>query len=75
MNKLKLRALENDKPVTMTIKLAAAVHRDLVAYAEMLRRVGGHAIEPKSLVAPMLKQFMASDRAFRAACKKHQNKE
>ena len=67
MGKLKLGAIEHEKPVIMTIKLPAAVHRDLAAYAELLKREGGHAIDPNSLIAPMLTRFMATDRAFRRA--------
>ena len=37
MAKLKLGALADDKPVKLTIELPAAVHRDLLAYAETLR--------------------------------------
>ena len=62
MTKLKIGAIEDDKPVTITIKLPAVVHRDLMAYAEVLKREGG---DPNSLVAPMLARFMATDRAFR----------
>jgi hypothetical protein len=65
MSKLKLDAIEHDKPVTLTVKLPAAVHRDLAAYAELLERQHGHAVDPNSLVAPMLARFMATDRAFR----------
>ena len=65
MTKLKLAALENAKPVKLTIELPAAVHRDLVAYAEILaRETGASAIDPAKLVAPMLARFMASDRGF-----------
>jgi hypothetical protein len=38
MSKLKIGAIENDRLVTLTIKLPAAVHRDLHAYAEVLKR-------------------------------------
>ena len=75
MSKLKIGAIEDDKPVTMTIKLPAAVHRDLVAYARVLKRDGGHVIDPSSLVAPMLTRFMATDRAFRRARRQIQNDE
>jgi len=67
MPKLKIGAVEDDKPVTMTIKLPAAVHRDLLAYAEVLKRDFGHAVDPNSLVAPMLARFMKTDRAFKRA--------
>ena len=36
MAKLKLTALPDDKPVKVTVELPATVHRDLVAYAEIL---------------------------------------
>jgi hypothetical protein len=65
MNKLKIGIIEDDKPVTMTIKVPAAVHRDLVTYAEILRREGGQGVDPNSLVAPMLARFMAADRTFK----------
>ena len=36
MSKLKLGAIADDKPVRITVELPAAVHRDLLAYAELL---------------------------------------
>ena len=72
MNKLKIGAIENDKPVTKTIKLSAAVYRDLIAYAEALSHQDGQAIDPNSLIAPMLARFMATDRAFKRARKQTQ---
>ena len=38
MAKLKLGAIVNDKSVKLTVELPAAVHRDLLAYAEVLAR-------------------------------------
>jgi hypothetical protein len=65
MAKLKLGAIEDDKPVKMTIELPAALHRDLVAYAQALaRETAREALEPAKLIAPMLVRFMATDRAF-----------
>lgn len=65
MNKLKLRPLEDETPVKMTIEVPASTHRNLVAYAQAhAAQTGGKAAEPVRLVAPMLDQFMASDRAF-----------
>jgi hypothetical protein len=65
MPKLKLSAIEDDKPVRMTLELPAALHRDLVAYGQVLG--GGAPIEPIKLVAPMLERFMATDRGFTRA--------
>jgi hypothetical protein len=64
MVKLKLSAVPDDKPVKLAIELPATVHRDLVAYAEVLERDTGRAFEPAKLVAPMLARFMSTDRAF-----------
>ena len=65
MAKLKLGAIKDDKPVKMTLELPAALHRDLVAYAEALSRATTQgAVDPTKLVAPMLRRFMATDRAF-----------
>ena len=65
MAKLKLGAIADDKPVKLTIELPAAVHRDLLAYVEILARESGQsAYDPVKLIAPMLARFMATDRAF-----------
>lgn len=38
MPKLKLSEILDDTPVKVTVELPAAVHRDLVAYGEALKR-------------------------------------
>jgi hypothetical protein len=66
MIKLKIAVLPDDKPVRVTIGLSATVHRDLVAYADALKRENGQPVDdPAKLIAPMLKRFMATDRAFK----------
>ena len=65
MAKLKLGAIADDKSVKLTVELPAAVHRDLLAYAEVLARETAQEItEPTKLIAPMLARFMAADRVF-----------
>ena len=65
MAKLKLGVIADDKPVKLTVELSAAVHRDLVAYAELLaRETSQAAVDPAKLVSPMLTRFMATDREF-----------
>ena len=65
MTKLKLGAIEDDKPVKLTIELTAAIHRNLVAYADAIGKEGGQAApEPAKLIGPMIERFMATDRAF-----------
>ena len=65
MAKLKLGAIEDDKPVKLTVEVPAELHRDLVAYGQILaRETGQGVIDPAKLVAPMLERFMATDRAF-----------
>jgi hypothetical protein len=72
MAKLKLTAVPDDRPVRLTVELPAAVHRDLVAYAEVLARQTSQKVEPAKLVAPMLARFMATDRAFLRARREKQ---
>ena len=70
MLKLKLGVIQNEKPVKFTIEIPAAVHRDLLAYTEVLARDTGQKLaDPTQLVAPMLVRFMATDRGFRRAKK------
>jgi hypothetical protein len=65
VTKLKLGPLADDKPVKVSIELPAVVHRDLIAYAEILGRTTGQSVlDPAKLIAPMIERFMATDRAF-----------
>jgi hypothetical protein len=70
MGKLKLSVLIDDKPVKLSVELPARIHRDLVAYAEVLSADTGQAIEPIKLIGPMLSRFMATDRGFAKARRK-----
>jgi hypothetical protein len=68
MAKLKLGALDDNKPVKVSLELPAAVHRDLVAYAEVLAKETGKSVgDPAKLISPMIERFMATDRAFAKA--------
>ena len=68
MTKLKLGSLLDDKPVKLTVELPANIHRDLIAYAEILSRETGQTIsDPVKLIAPMLERFMTTDRVFAKA--------
>lgn len=65
MSKLKLGTILDDKPVKVTVELPAALHRDLVAYAEVHARETGQKLgDPVRLIAPMLERFIATDRGF-----------
>ena len=75
MEKLKLSAIPDDKPVKLTVELPAAVHRDLVAYGEALGQETGKSVEVVKLIPAMLARFMSTDRAFlRARREKQQTK-
>ena len=70
MAKLKLGAIADEKPVKVSLELPAALHRDLVAYAEVLSSESGQEVgDPVRLIAPMLQRFVATDRAFARARK------
>ena len=68
MTKLKLGPLADDKPMKLTVDLPAGLHRDLVAYGEILGREAGQPpIPPARLIVPMLERFIATDRGFAKA--------
>ncbi len=67
MTKLKLASVRDEKPVKLSVAVPAALHRDLVAYAEILSRESGKPVEASKLIAPMLEKFIASDREFAKA--------
>ena len=74
MTKLKIAALPDHKPVKVTVELPATVHRDLVAYAEILARQSGQPVsDPTKVIVAMLARFMATDRAFAKARKLRQD--
>lgn len=68
MTKLKLGPIVDEKPVRVTVELPAAVHRDLIAYAEVLgKETRQDVADPGKLIPPMIQRFMATDRAFAKA--------
>lgn len=68
MAKLKLGAIADDKPVKVAVELPAAVHRELVAYAEVLAQETGRPVgDPVKLISRMVERFMATDRGFAKA--------
>ncbi len=68
MTRLKLSAIPDNRPVKLTVELPAAVHRNLIAYAEAIGHESNQpAPDPTKLVAPMLQRFMATDKGFRKA--------
>jgi hypothetical protein len=70
MSKLKLGPIPDDKPVKIALELPAALHRDLVAYAEALSRQSGQPVDPARLIAPVLEHFMRNDRGSRRGAAK-----
>jgi len=70
MAKLKLGPLTDDKPVKVTVELPADLHRDLIAYAQILGQETNHTpTDPVRLIVPMLERFIATDRGFAKAKK------
>ncbi|MDR6190303.1 hypothetical protein QE372_002571 [Agrobacterium pusense] len=68
MAKLKLGAIPDDKSVKIAVELPATLHRNLVAYAEILARETGQPLaDPMKLIVPMLERFIATDREFAKA--------
>ena len=65
MTKLKLGPIVDDRPVKVSVELPGPLHRDLLAYAEVLAGETGQPVsDPVKLIVPMLERFMATDRGF-----------
>lgn len=61
MAKLKLGALDDDKPVKVSVELPATVHRDLMAYAQVLASETGRPVgEPVKLIVPMIEKVQCA---------------
>jgi hypothetical protein len=58
----------NDSRLKISLELPPSVHRDLLAYADVLARTTGQTItDPAKLIGPMIERFMATDRVFARA--------
>ncbi|GBQ46120.1 DUF2274 domain-containing protein [Acidomonas methanolica] len=64
MTTLLITDIPDAKPVRLTVELPAAVYRDLSAYAEALTALHKKTATPPQLIAPMIEQFILSDRTF-----------
>lgn len=65
MTRLKLSDLADEKPVRLTVEVAARLHRELIAYATALN--GGDtkgAPPPERLIPPMIERFISTDREY-----------
>ncbi len=75
MAKLRLGPIPDDKPVTRTLKLPAALDAELCAYAELYAQSFG-PVPVERLIPAMLEQFIMleqlirADRGFRARSKR-----
>jgi len=68
MTKLKLGVIVDEKPIKLTIELPTLLHRDLLAYAEILARETGQSVnDPAKLIVPMIQRFIATERGFAKA--------
>lgn len=66
MNKLKLGPVIEDKPVRVSIEIAAPLYRELVAYGSILAKETGQTkIDPTKLIVPMIEKFIKSDKIFK----------
>jgi hypothetical protein len=65
MAKLKITALSDDKPVKISVEVPAALHRDLLAYSEIIARESDQlAVDVSRLMVAMVTRFITTDRAF-----------
>lgn len=66
MSKLRLGPIADDKPVKLQLELPGALHRDLVAYAQVHAKAVGlpEPLPPEKIAVPMIERFIATDRGF-----------
>jgi hypothetical protein len=66
VSKLRLGALDEEKPVKLSVELGGALMRDLRAYAEVHAKLTGLAapLPAERLVPAMVERFIAGDREF-----------
>jgi hypothetical protein len=73
MNKLRLGPVIEDKPVRVSIDIAAPLYRELAAYGSILAKETGQTkIDPTKLIAPMIEKFIKGDKAFKKMNKNKQ---
>ncbi|MBB6458091.1 DUF2274 domain-containing protein [Acetobacter fabarum] len=66
MTTLRITEIPDDRPVRVTVQLPADLHRDLLAYAAMVRD-NGRPADPIKLLPHMIRAFIGSDRVFQKA--------
>ncbi|CAP56848.1 DUF2274 domain-containing protein [Gluconacetobacter diazotrophicus] len=68
MDKLRITAIPDSRPVRMTVAFPAEIHRDLLLYARFLAEENGSDINaaknPARLVPLMVARFIERDRVF-----------
>ncbi|CAI9121905.1 DUF2274 domain-containing protein [Brytella acorum] len=68
MDKLRITAIPDSRPVRMTVAFPAEIHRDLVFYARLMEQENPSdasiAKNPARLVPLMVARFIERDRAF-----------
>jgi hypothetical protein len=66
MPRIALGKIRDDRaPIEYRLKLEAALNDELLLYQQLYSQAYGQAIEPKDLLEPIIRRFLANDRAFR----------
>jgi hypothetical protein len=75
MATIALPKLRDDRPaVEYRVRLHPALNDELLLYRQLYVRAYGQDIEVKDLLEPILRRFLATDRAFRQFRKTQVNK-
>ena len=67
MSRLRLGAIDEEKPAKLTIEFSGALLRELGEYARVHAKLTGldSPLPPEKLVPPMIENFMGGDREFK----------
>jgi len=72
MAAIALPKLRDDRPqVEYRVKLDPALNDELLLYRQFYMQTYRQEIEPKDLLEPIVRRFLATDRSFRQFKKKH----
>ena len=61
-------------PVEYRVRLDPSLNDELLLYRQLYVRTYGQEIEPKDLLEPIVRRFLAADRSFRRFKKQHAGK-
>ena len=75
MSHIAIPKVRDDRPlVEYRVRLDPSLNDELLLYRQLYVRTYGQEIEPKDLLEPIVRRFLAADRSFRVFKRQHAGK-